>query len=377
MLLAGANEDEASTVGSADIRNSAVGEFDGVGCLDRCSSSSGIGDGIGFECGHFPCPWDFTASFGLGPSTSSHACGVAVPAPTVDTLAVSVDEPETELGGELARDFVFSASSSTAATRLGEYPCRSSPPLPLLRTGEPTTFGGLKLSASLRPVRSRPLRSSSLPVRLPPEGRRSNESRSRSSRPHRGFCPYAFPSPTALPVGLMLPIGEPAPGPPRERLRERESASENDEFLVDERPREPERESLEREYEYDDEPVVVEPETDGGVGMRPRVGRCMPSGGERWFGSEGHGLWMMADCPGKTATRGTGTAAVTVAGIGGDGGERLLSSGNERGANAFGLLSRDRSVRSSIAPFASFTTTTTGVPLLLPLVTLSAPQGCP
>ena len=66
--------------------------------------------------------------------------------------ALAVDEPDTD---EPLTDAVEAESAESSST--GEYGGKSSL---TLRAGELTTFGGLRLSPILRPVRSRPRSSS-------------------------------------------------------------------------------------------------------------------------------------------------------------------------------------------------------------------------
>ena len=168
--------------------------------------------------------------------------------------------------------------------------------------------------------------------------------------------------PIVLPIGDMLPMGELVPLLLLWLRLPEHSRSENDEFLVDEQPRElePERESLER---YDDEPVVVLPLTLEVCGSRPRGGTT--SEGDRSVGSahipacgidEGVTVLDIEDemrCEWAGLVRGIGIAVESR----GDGthscsGKQCITGDCE------GLLSYERSCRSSTAPFSSFTTTT-------------------
>ena len=281
-----------------------IGELAGVGKLDlRCSSSSGMGEGMGNGT--------------LGPETAIRGRGDAVLIASCVGRAVvelAVEEPETDEGGDDSR--LTCGTSNTIADDS----------LPSL-VGEFTTLGGLTLAASALPLRSRPRSLSSLPILRP------------RSRPFAYAPLAATPSARAEPVGDKLPMGELVP-----RLLER-SRSESEALRVSERPRDSERESVEREYEL--EPVVVDPLTEphvGDAGSRPRHGLAL---GESRVASA---TWGENDiCGWFVPTRGTATGAVWT-NVGG-----CVKSSLPIWE---GLVSRDRSVRSSVAPLTSFTTTT-------------------
>ncbi len=105
------------------------------------------------------------------------------------------------------------------------------------------------------------------------------------------------------------------------------------------------------------------PLTLGEWGVRPRDG--VPSA-ERSAGSQGtdDGIECALDIDDDTScecaelTRGTGTAGVEGNGPCAAGGEASCSGNLKATAGLAGLLSRDRSWRSSTAPLASLTTTT-------------------
>ena len=165
----------AFCAGGTPIRKEATGELDGVGCRDRrCSSSStsGMGDGSDGETAAFADAWKDSRGLS-GSAETSRACWASL-GPTVDTLAVSVDEPETEDSGD---GTCCPCLSKTASVSSGEYSWYM-PSLLLPLDGELTRLGGLTLSPSRRPVLSlprssslsllRPLRSASLPRFLDP-----------------------------------------------------------------------------------------------------------------------------------------------------------------------------------------------------------------
>ena len=260
-----------------------------------------------------------------------------------------MDEPDTLDGGDGTR-LIIGCFSRLASASTGE--------LLLLLLLWP---GGLKLSPNRLPVRSRPRsRSSStpLPLRL----------RSRPSRVRTPAKELPFTMPIALPVGEMLPIGELVPRLQLLLLLPDRSRSENDDVRVEERPREldAERESLEW---YDEDPVVVLPLTLGECGWRPRT----TSAGERRSGSahnpdvgvdDDNGAWQFGidevtkwACGCEGVARGTGTGTVAV---GDTEGESACGCSYMRygAGTASGLLSLERSARSSIAPLTSLTTTT-------------------
>jgi len=188
-----------------------------VGWRDRCSSSSGMGDGNALA-GMLAAGCALTVTLGLEAVSSNEGWR------TVDTLAV--DEPETDDGGEDAASFSFAVSSRPAG-----YAWNSAAS-PFVRIGEPSKVGGLTLAANGLPVRSRPRSPSSLPNRPRPL-------LLLSPRPLTAGAPRA----SADPVGERLPMGELVPRLEREPDRSR---SENDELRATERPRDSERESVER-----------------------------------------------------------------------------------------------------------------------------------
>ena len=73
-------------------------------------------------------------------------------------LAVSVDDPDTEDGG----DGILPGLSNIDSVRTGEYGWYGAPSSLLPHDGELTMLGGLRLSPNRRPVRSRPCSSSLL-----------------------------------------------------------------------------------------------------------------------------------------------------------------------------------------------------------------------
>lgn len=210
-LPSGTDEEAASPEDGTIGLNAVTGELAGVGCRERCSSSSGMGDGKS-------AVFSDTRVRGTVIWFSYRGCR------NVAMLAVDVDEPDTDEGGDGTSDL-----SGCTSTRLDERDGDSTSAACAL--GEPNGFGGLTLAVSGLPVRSRP-RSSSLPILMP------LLSRSRS-RPRT--C--AAPSPSAEPVGERLPIGEFVPRLERDPDRSR---SEYDPLRVTERPRESDRESVER-----------------------------------------------------------------------------------------------------------------------------------
>lgn len=103
----------AFCAGGTAIRNAATGELAGVGCLDLRSSSSSTSGIAGSTRGDLELEaW----MDNLGRSAESCACCCTVLGPTVDTLAVSVEDPETDDGGDGAR----LGFSNVAPARTGE-----------------------------------------------------------------------------------------------------------------------------------------------------------------------------------------------------------------------------------------------------------------
>ena len=157
------------------IRKEVMGELDGVSCHDqRCSSSSTsrMGDGSDGETAAFTDVWKDSCGL-LGSAETSRACWASLGL-TVDTLAVSVDEPETEDGSD---GMCCPCLSKMASVSSGEYSWyMPSSLLPL--DGELMRLGRLMLSLSRHPVLSllrssslsllRPLQSASLPRLLDP-----------------------------------------------------------------------------------------------------------------------------------------------------------------------------------------------------------------
>lgn len=195
--------------GATFVCSAMTGEFAGVGKNDlRCSSSSGIGDGMSNGTLWPAC----TATRRGGTAVWTTSCPCAGRA----VVALAVDEPDTDEGGDSSR---FTSGISIATT---------DDSLPSL-VGEFTTPGGLTLAASALPLLSRPRSLSSLPILRP------------RSRPFADAPLAATPRASAEPVGDRLPIGELVPWLPERSL------SESEALRVSERPRDSERESVERE----------------------------------------------------------------------------------------------------------------------------------
>lgn len=113
--------DDADASCGADIGEDSArtGEFAGVGWRDRCSSSSGIGDGIGtYGLAGLSLSWSSRSLLlDLSPSLSdAFDGGVTVAALAVDEP--ETDAPETDAVEDVAGGFVSTLSSPTL---LGEY----------------------------------------------------------------------------------------------------------------------------------------------------------------------------------------------------------------------------------------------------------------